>query len=124
MITREDFLKFQVVSFPKYEAVDVPSLGAVWVKKLRAGEQDKFETENTRAAAADFRARLVAATCITEQGANMFSDEDISSLTLFDVETLDPIVEAALRMNPSFSKEYRDSLKKSSNGQAESSSAS
>ena len=118
MLTREAFLSALVVEFPKHENIEVPGLGMVKVKKLNAGEQDAFEVANSEAKAKDFRARMVAHTCINEQGARLFSDEDIPSLTLFDADVLDPIVEAALRINR-FTKAEREALRKNSNGQVE-----
>lgn len=120
MVTREGFLAAHVVAFPKYEEVDVPGLGVVWVKKLNAGEQDRFEVANAEAKAADFRARMVSAVCIDPRGAMLFSGEDIPALTLFDAEVLDPIVEAALRINK-FSKKDQEALRKNSTGQGGSS---
>ncbi len=121
-LTRDEFLKLHVAAFPKYEEVSVAGLGVVWVKKLNAGEQDRFEVANSEAKAADFRARLVVACCINQQGASLFDYSDIPQLSQFDAEVLDVIVEAAWRMNPAFGKEYREAQAKNLNGQAESSS--
>ncbi len=116
LISRESFLAAHVVAFPKHEDVEVPGLGTVKVKAMNAGERDAFESANSEAKAKDFRARVVAATCITEQGALMFGPEDIPRLTLFDPAMLDPIVRAAVRINR-FTAEDQEDLKKNSNGQ-------
>jgi len=122
MISRQQFLDSLVIEFPKHETVTVPGLGEVLVKKLNAGEQDNFEIGNTEAKAQHFRARMVAATVIDSQGAKLFEEADIPTLSQFPAEVLDPIVEAAMRVNATFSKEYRDSLRKNSNGQGDGSS--
>src|SRR5271165_5801552 len=98
MITREQFLASFEVKFPKYEVVEVGGLGELWVKKLNAGERDRLEILLEQTKRANFRAQIVAATCINQQGALVFADADVDQLTLFDVETLDPIVEAAIRL--------------------------
>lgn len=117
-ITREEFLASIKVKFPVTERVTVPGLGEVLVKKLNAGEQDRFEIGNAEAKASDFRARLTVATAIDERGIHLFTDDDIPALSLAEVEDLDIIVGAAMRVNPAFSAEYRESLRKNSSGQA------
>lgn len=118
MTTRESFLASFQVKFPAHEKVDVPGIGEVLVKKLNAGEQDRFEIGNTKTEGREFRARMVVATTIDERGMHLFTDDDIPTLLQFDAETLDPIVVAALAVNPTFDREYRESLRKNSNGQA------
>lgn len=117
-ITREEFLSSIKVKFPVTEQVTVPGLGTVLVKKMNAGEQDRFEVANAENKASDFRARLTVATTIDERGIHLFTEDDIPALSLCDVEVLDPIVERALKLNASFSKEYREQLRKNSTGQA------
>lgn len=117
MITREEFLALHVVSFPKHEDVLLPNGKSVKVKKLKAGERDKFEVSNAEASRADFRARLVVACLINDDGAQVFDYEDIPKITEFDVDILDPIVTAALRVN-GFTEKEQEELRKNSNGQA------
>lgn len=120
VIGREAFFAKRAQGFPRYEEVVVPELGRVWVKRLRAGEKDEFDQQHARSNGKDFRARVVAHCCISEQGARLFSDEDIDELSLFDVDILNPIVKAASNVN-GWSDEAQEELAKNLNGQAVSS---
>lgn len=120
VIGRDAFFAKRAQGFPKYEEVIVPELGIVWVKRMNAGEKDRFDQQHTIAKGEDFRARVVAHCCITEQGARLFSDEDIPELSLFDPDILNPIVKAASNVN-GWKEEAQEELAKNLNGQAVSS---
>jgi hypothetical protein len=112
---REQFLALRVDQ-PKYETVETPA-GLLYVKKLNAGEKDRFEAAHFAADKRDFRARTVAHCVFDERGARLFDDDDISTISMMDPELLDPIVTAALKLN-GFTKEDQDELRKNLNGQA------
>jgi hypothetical protein len=117
VIGRDAFFSKRAQGFPKYEEVTVEGLGRVWVKRLNAGEKDRFEQQHLLAEKADFRARVVTFCAISEQGARLFADEDIHELTLFDPDILDPIVQAASHIN-GWSEKEQEELAKNLNGQA------
>ncbi len=105
LLTKEAFLA--AAPALKSEEVEVPG-GSVIVRELTAGERDKFEEQHLKAKRANFRARLTAWSVRDEAGARTFADSDISALTGLAASLLDPIAEAATRVNALSSKEVEE----------------
>jgi hypothetical protein len=99
---------------PRYEEIDVPGFGLVYIKKLNAGEKDAFERASSGAGS---RALTVAHCSFDERGERLFSDDDVLRLNQFDPDILDPIATVALRLN-GYTKEEQDKLLKNLNGRA------
>lgn len=99
---------------PVYERVEVPDLGPVWLKKLTAGERDKFDPEYVNGGT---RVTVLVHCCFDDRGMRLFSEEDVPYLELLDPEVIDSIVMQALRLN-NLTKEAQERLAKNSNGQA------
>ena len=114
-VTREAFLALNNGQ-PRYEQVEVAGLGTVHIKRLNAGEKDRFEMAVIQNDRRDFRARLVAHTACDSRGAHLFTDDDVSALAEFDPATLDPIVKVAVKIN-GLTAEDQEELRKNSNGQ-------
>ena len=96
-LTREAFFLSRQ---PQLERVDVPDLGSyVWVRPMSAGERDAFEVAHEKSGGKDFRARLTAAVCCDETGKPLFDAACVPSLSQLPASTLQPIVEAAIRIN-------------------------
>jgi hypothetical protein len=73
------------------------AFGTVHVRELMTGEKDAFDTTATKDKM--FRARLVVACCCDEQGRPMFSESDVHSLNQRPLAQVEPIVDAAMRLN-------------------------
>lgn len=86
------------------ERVEVPGLGGyVFVREMSARERDRFDVEVFQDRApteVNMRAALVAACCVSSSGERLFSAEDVVQLGERSHRVLEPIVEAALRLNP------------------------
>ncbi len=104
-------------SKPQYEEHDFAGLGKVFVKRLNAGEKDRYEKASQQTVG---RAVTVAHCCFDERGARIFSDDDVIELEQMDPTLTDPIVKAALRIN-GYTEADQAELLKNSNGQAVSS---
>jgi hypothetical protein len=97
MLSRDSFLN---CAPPKVLAVEVPELtGTAYVRALTAGERDRFEVEHTKSADKDFRARLAAATLCDQEGGLLFAPSDIPRLSALPASVLEPIVQAAVKVN-------------------------
>ncbi|MER7076635.1 hypothetical protein SAMN02982929_05303 [Saccharopolyspora kobensis] len=90
------------------EDVPVPQWGGtVRVRSLTGRERDRLEAsmigKNGKADAtrglANFRARLVAASVIDENGAPMFTEADVDALAGKSAAALDVIASAAMRLS-------------------------
>lgn len=96
-LTREAFF---LARPPQLERVEVPDLGSfVWIRPMTAGERDAFEVTHERTGGKDFRARLTASVCCDETGKALFDSACVPSLSQLPASTLQPIVEAAIRVN-------------------------
>jgi hypothetical protein len=85
---------------PKVEQVDVPELGDfVFVRALTAGERDQFEVQHVKSKEKDFRARLVAATACDGVGSRLFTEADVPTLSNLPAAVLEPLVQAATKIN-------------------------
>lgn len=78
------------------EAVETPA-GTTYVRTLMVGEKDRFDVSSAKDG--QFRARLVMACCCDEQGRPVFQDGDVHRLNDMPVHLLEPIVDAAIRLN-------------------------
>jgi len=78
------------------EKVDTPA-GPTFVRSLMVGEKDAFDTS----AAKDgmFRARLIVACCCDEHGRPEFQSSDVHRVNDLPVSFVEPIVDAAIRVN-------------------------
>src|SRR4051812_49072710 len=98
LLTRDAFMA--AAPALKSEVVNVAGLGgSVKVRELTAGARDRFEEQHLKAKRANFRARLVAWTVVDDDGVRLFDDNDLLSLASMPASTLDPIAEAATRVN-------------------------
>jgi hypothetical protein len=106
---------------PQYERAEIPGIGEVFLKKLNAGERDRFEAASTKLGGSMHRSLIISHFCFDDRGARLFTDDDLSTLDLLDPELIDHVVVRALTFN-SYTKDEQDELRKNSNGQAVSSS--
>lgn len=90
--------------------------GAIYVRRISSEALDMFEiivqdrketNDNT-----NIRALIASLTACGEDGALLFSESDIVALGRKSGQALDRIVNAALELNPFFTGNYRDELKK------------
>lgn len=95
-------LKEQILGKPPAlasETVRVPGWGFdVIVREFTAGERDRFEEEHIGAGRRDFRARLVVHLSRDNDGQRIFGSEDVEAVAALPARTLEPIVDAALRV--------------------------
>ena len=80
------------------EVVSTP-VGDVVVKALSAQEKDAFDVAHSKAKGEHFRARLVVATAHELNGAKAFTDANIPTLSAMPIYYLEPMVDAAIRVN-------------------------
>jgi hypothetical protein len=97
MLNREQF--FAAVPPPKAEDVEVPGMGVVRVRTLTAGERCKLEDASRGKGVEGFRARIVVASVVGEDGKPLFGYEDVQRLSDTPAYVLEPIVDAAVRLN-------------------------
>ena len=78
------------------EPVETPA-GTTYVRTLMVGEKDQFDV----GAAKDqmFRARLVVACCCDQYGHPEFAPGDVFRVNDLPVHFVEPIVDAAIRLN-------------------------
>jgi hypothetical protein len=106
----------------KHEDVPVPQWdGTVRVRVMNGIERDEFRA----AIASDgpipvgkFSAALLAATCIDESGARLFSMEDMESLQAKSAASLDAPAAVAMRLNGLAATAVEDAVKNSASGQS------
>lgn len=98
MLSKDNFR--QAAGKFKQEAVYVPDLGgSVIVCQRSAKYRDDFEESVKGDKAASVRARLVACYAADENGQPLFSPDDVAWLGDLPASTLEPIVDAAMRLN-------------------------
>jgi hypothetical protein len=95
MITRESFLAGHVCKPEPVETAD----GRAWVRPMTAGERDRWETVHLKAPDHDFRARLLASSLCDEAGRLVFTEDDVPALSELPFYILDPLCQAAARVN-------------------------
>ena len=101
-LTREEFKAKRGVR-PRV-AVDVPSLGTVYVAKFSAKDRDQFEAMVTGGRIGgvnleNVRARFVAMVCVNEDGTRIFQDADADWIGDLDTDVVQAIVDAGFRLN-------------------------
>jgi hypothetical protein len=101
---------FQAAPEVAPERVETPA-GPVLVYPLTVGEKDRLDRANARAKGRRFRARLVIATARDADGRSLFADEDLEQLDALPASYLEPLVEAAVRVN-SMSDDVREADEK------------
>ena len=89
---------------------------------MTAGERDRFDLAHAADPGLDFRARMLVHTVCDEQGDLLFRKEDIPQLTALPAHLVDPLLEAAIRVNK-MSDEDLEQLRKNSEGRSDDSSS-
>lgn len=117
-LTREAFLQAQNI---EAEKVEVPRLGgSVRVKVMSCTERAVWDHEisvsanNNGDIPRDLRSLLASLTAVDEQNQRIFSAEDAAILAEKDYLLIEPIVEAALRINQLLPKAVEEAKKNSS----------
>lgn len=109
----------------KHEDVEVPAWGGtVRVRMMTGLERDEFRAAiaaggEERVPVGKFSAALLAATCIDESGARLFTMEDIEALQEKSAESLDAPAAVAMRLNGLGANASEDARKNSSSGQSD-----
>lgn len=80
------------------EPVNTPA-GPVFVHSLTAGEKDRFDIGHAKAKGEHFRARLTVASTRDEDGNSIFDEDEIEAISNWPTSLIEPIVDAALRIN-------------------------
>ncbi len=75
----------------------VTPCGLTFVRSLTAGEKDRYDLEARKDG--KYRCRLVLAACCTEDGRPEFGAQDLPAIDALPVHAIEPIVEAAMRVN-------------------------
>lgn len=88
----------------KLEKVSIPEWGTdVWIRELKAGERDRIEgqqmTANGMAKYINFRSRVLVATLCDEQGARLFTDDQVEALAALPASGVDRAFDVACRVN-------------------------
>lgn len=97
MLSRDQILGAQDL---ERRSVDVPEWGGVVCVRLMTGsERDRFEAEHLKAPQVDARARMAAATLCDEQGALLFTADDVAALGKKSATALNRVVEVAFELN-------------------------
>lgn len=73
--------------------------GGARVYAMTVGEKDAFERAHVKGKGRRFRARLVIATARDDEGRPLFEAEDLERLDGLPAPLLEPLVEAAVRVN-------------------------
>jgi hypothetical protein len=89
--------------------VDLPG-GGCFVRTMTAGEKDEFDRQVLKDGRA--RCRIVMVCCCTEDGKPEFTNLDLPALDALPFFALDPIVNAALRINRLTAEDVEDVRKK------------
>lgn len=115
MIDREKLLGMSG-QFPEYEEVVLPNFGTVRIKAMTVREKDVFD-KNVREKKYGPRPGLIVACTIDERGIRVFEFEDIPKIDELPSYIVEPLVDAALRVNK-YTDQEREELAKNSNGQS------
>lgn len=104
--------------------VSVPEWGGeVRVKTLTGYERDQYEADsvkiqgNKRQMAGNLRARLVALTCVDDQGQLLFTRADVMKLGQKSAAALERVFEAAAKLNGMTDEDMADLEGNSESGQ-------
>lgn len=123
LLTRQAIL--EAIDLPQ-ETVEVPEWGgAVIVRGLTGAERDAFEAvfvgpdgQTKRDGLANFRARLVALSCVDEVGERLFGDGDMAALGCKSALALQRVFNAARRLSGLSRGDVEELTKNSDDGQS------
>jgi hypothetical protein len=130
LLTRDQIL--HPSSFP-YADVDVPDWGgAVRVRDMGAAARDRLsqffldhkDADGQTANAGQFKVLVCALTICDDQGQLLFSQEDVTALSVVSGRSLDLVYQAAADLNGLSAKSVEDAAKNSASPQAGSGTAS
>lgn len=101
-MNKEDFIA--AASIHGVKEIDVPKLGAVFIREISAGERDKIETvvaqfNRNPDTVSQYRARMVAMFLCDENAKRLFSDKELAQLDGMNAEIIDYIFERGLEFN-------------------------
>jgi len=111
MLTRDQF--FAAVPAPATEDVEVPGMGTVRVRMLTVGERCRLEDASQGKGVEGFRARIVVASAVDEQGKPLFHYGDVEKISAMPSYVLEPVVNAAVRLNAISAADIKDAEKNS-----------
>ena len=97
MLTRDAFLS---AAKPAVVDVQVPALGgSAQIREMTVSDKDAFEIANAKDKGKYWRPRLVAASVVNPDGSPMFGPADFPALAALPASSLEPIVDAATKLN-------------------------
>ncbi len=122
LLTREQILQAQDI---KTESVPVPEWGGeVLVRGMTGQERDAYEATivrlngtNPQMNLVNARAKLVARTVVDEQGARLFSDEDVKALAQKSAAALQRVYDKATHLCGLTQQDMDELTKNSEDGQ-------
>jgi len=108
----------------KHEDVFVAAWGGtVRVRTMTGAERDEFRTviasDDGKPAPGKVSAALLVATCVDENGARMFTADDMDALQEKSAPALDVLAEVAMRLNGMGSTAVSDAAKNSASTQSD-----
>ena len=113
--------------FGSKSSCPAPSTGSTVAATTTSGaERDDYEATimrvkgtDTQVNLANARAKLVAKACVDENGARLFSDDDVKALSKKSALALQRVFDAASRLSGLSKQDMEDLTKNSGNGQRE-----
>lgn len=111
MLSRDQILAAD--DLPRAEVAIPEWGGSIFVRTMNGSERDRFEAAHLKAPGVDFRARVAVACACDDQGAPLFTAEDIPALGAKSSAALTRIFEAASKLNRMSDQDY-DQLGKDS----------
>ena len=108
----------------KHEDVEVPQWGGtVRVRMMTGAERDEFRSalasEEDGVPVGKFSAALLVATCVDENGARLFTMEDMDALAEKSAASLDAPAAVAMRLNGLGGGAVQAAVKNSASGQSD-----
>jgi hypothetical protein len=91
------------------ERLELPA-ATVYVRTMTVAERDEWEVR-CQEEKAHYRSRLIGYCCCDEDGRNIFTNQDLAAIEALPSVIVEPIVDAALRINKA-SKEEADKIRK------------
>ena len=95
--------------------------GEAYVRSMSVGEKDTFDKAIVKDPSVSFRARLIVMCVCDCHGAPAFQTGDVHRIADFPLALVEPLVDAAIRVNKLSPKDL-EALEKNCNGQSDSSS--
>jgi hypothetical protein len=111
MLNREQF--FAATPAIQTEDVEVPGMGVVRVRTVSVGDRCRLEFASEGKDREGYRARLVVASAVDEDGKPLFTYEDVDKINALPAYVIDPIVEAVMRLNALSASDVEDARKNS-----------